>query len=133
MEHNSERYKQRGIIIFGLNGSGKTTLGRELARVMNFKHMDIEDYHFHESKIPYSNPRTRDECLDLMLIDIKKYDSFIISVVNGDYLGEEIVSMCILAVYIKAPVGVRLNVSISVDMISLVSVFARVGICTNKS
>src|SRR5690554_4283083 len=41
-----------GIIIFGANGSGKTTLGRELANVLRFKHMDIEDYHFEKSEIP---------------------------------------------------------------------------------
>jgi len=34
--------KPQGIIVFGANGSGKTTLGRELARILNFKHMDIE-------------------------------------------------------------------------------------------
>lgn len=35
-----------GIIIFRANGSGETTLGRELANMLNFKHMDIEDYNF---------------------------------------------------------------------------------------
>ena len=46
-----------GIIIFGANGSGKTTLGRELANILNFKHMDIEDYHFKKSEIPYTVER----------------------------------------------------------------------------
>lgn len=32
----------RGIIVFGANGSGKSTLGRELTRILNFKHMDEE-------------------------------------------------------------------------------------------
>ena len=44
-----------GIIIFGANGSGKTTLGRELARILDFKHTDIEDYCFEQSEIPYTN------------------------------------------------------------------------------
>lgn len=34
--------KPQGIIVFGANGAGKTTLGRELARILNFKHMDHE-------------------------------------------------------------------------------------------
>jgi len=42
------------IIIFGANGSGKTTLGRELACILNFKHIDIEDYCFEESEIQYT-------------------------------------------------------------------------------
>lgn len=32
-----------GILICGANGSGKTTLGSELAKALNYKHMDIED------------------------------------------------------------------------------------------
>ena len=45
--------KPRGIIVFGANGSGKTTLGRELARILTFKHMDREEYYFEKSEIPY--------------------------------------------------------------------------------
>jgi len=37
-----------GILLFGANGSGKTTLGRELARILNFKHIDHENYAFEE-------------------------------------------------------------------------------------
>lgn len=40
----------KGILIFGANGSGKSTLGRELARVLNYTYMDIEDYHFWHRK-----------------------------------------------------------------------------------
>ena len=41
--------KTNGIIIFGPNGSGKTTLGRELAKALHYKHMDIEDYYFEKT------------------------------------------------------------------------------------
>ena len=34
-----------GICICGLNGSGKTTLAGTLAKELNFKHMDIEQYY----------------------------------------------------------------------------------------
>lgn len=60
----------RGIIIFGANGSGKSTLGRELARALNCKYMDIEDYHFIQSEIPYTVERSREDCLNLILSDI---------------------------------------------------------------
>ncbi len=50
-----------GIIIFGLNGSGKSTLGNELALQLRYKHMDIEDYFFFESNIPYTKKRSKDE------------------------------------------------------------------------
>ena len=97
----------RGIIVFGANGSGKTTLGRELARILGVKHMDIEDYHFRKSTIPYTAVRSNDACRSLMLADIEQYGSFVLSAVTGNF-GERIVSMYGLAVYITAPVEIRI-------------------------
>lgn len=61
-----------GIIICGGNVSGKTTLGRELAKALFYKHMDIEDYYFLDAPVPYSKSRSREEVCDLILQDIKK-------------------------------------------------------------
>ena len=97
-----------GIIVFGANGSGKTTFGRELARILNFKHMDIEDYCFGKSEIPYTNPRPRENYIDLMLKDIQKYRSFVISTVMGD-LGEIIPQYYKLGVYLSAPHELRME------------------------
>jgi shikimate kinase len=99
---------QRGIIIFGANGSGKSTLGRELARVLNFKYIDIEDYHFEKSEIPYTVERSREDCLNLILDDIKKYKSFVLSAVTGDF-SEEITSMYELAVFLSVPIETRIE------------------------
>lgn len=96
------------IIIFGANGSGKSTLGQELARVLNFKYMDIEDYHFEKSEIPYTVERSREDCLNLMLEDIEKCNSFVLSAVTGDF-GEEISSMYDLAVFMVAPIESRME------------------------
>lgn len=98
----------RGIIIFGANGSGKSTLGRELARVLNYKYMDIEDYHFIKSEIPYTVERSREDCLNLMLTDIERHRSFVISAVIGDF-GEEISSMYDFAVFMSAPLETRIE------------------------
>lgn len=100
--------KPHGIIIFGANGSGKTTIGRELARILGFKHIDHEDYAFHKSDIPYTNPRTEDECIELMLADIEKYGSFVLSAVTGDF-GDEIVPLYDLAVYLNVPHDLRME------------------------
>ena len=97
-----------GIIIFGANGSGKSTLGRELAHILQYKYMDIEDYYFVESEIPYSISRSREECLALMLEDIEKYSSFVISAVSGDF-GEKISAMYECAVFVSAPLEIRLE------------------------
>lgn len=98
----------QGIIVFGANGSGKTTLGRELARILGFKHIDIEDYCFEESEIPYAKPRSREDCLRLMLTDIEKYRSFVITTVIGD-LGDVIPKFYRLAVYLSAPFELRME------------------------
>lgn len=100
--------KTHGIIVFGANGSGKTTLSRELAHVLNFKHMDIENYALKESEIPYTNQRSHEECTALMLADIKKHGSFVISAVTGDF-GDTIPLFYELAVLISAPIDTRIK------------------------
>lgn len=100
--------KPHGIIVFGANGSGKSTLGRELARILNSKYMDIEDYHFEKSEVPYTVERSHEDCLNLMLADIEKYNSFVLSAVTGDF-GEEISSMYALAVFMSAPTETRMK------------------------
>jgi len=97
-----------GIIVFGANGSGKTTLGRELARLLGYKHIDIEDYAFDESEVPYAKPRSRDEYTNLMLADIEKHCSFVISTVIGD-LGDVIPRFYHLAVHISVPHEIRME------------------------
>ncbi|MDF2522483.1 MAG: hypothetical protein K0R31_124 [Clostridiales bacterium] len=95
------------IAIVGGNGSGKTTLGAILSKELNYKHMDIEDYYFENTEIPYSQPRTRNEVLQLMEQDTVKYPNFIISAVNGN-LGDKINSLYECIIYIKVPLEIRL-------------------------
>jgi len=97
-----------GIVVFGANGCGKTTLGHELARLLGYKHIDIEDYAFEESEIPYSKPRSHDEYTNLMLADIEKHRSFVISAVTGD-LGDIIPQYYKLAVHLSAPLELRME------------------------
>ena len=93
-----------GIIVFGANGSGKTTLARELARILSYKHIDIEDYAFEEAEIPYSKPRPRDECISLMLADVEKYGKFVFSTCVGDW-GDVIPQFYRLAVLVSVPLS----------------------------
>ena len=97
-----------GIILFGANGSGKTTLGREVARVLNFYHMDHETYGFKKSDIPYTQQRLEAECIELMLADIKKHGSFVLSAVTGNF-GNEIPQYYKLAVHLFAPRELRIE------------------------
>lgn len=104
----SELGRPRGIIVCGANGSGKTTLGRELSRILGFKHMDHEAYAFKESEIPYAEQRPYEECLERMLADIEKHGSFVLSAVTGDF-GERIPHYYELAVCLSAPLQLRLE------------------------
>jgi adenylate kinase family enzyme len=97
-----------GIIVFGLNGSGKSTIGRQLANELDYKYMDIEDYFFMESDIPYTRERTREECLSLMIADIKIHSNFVLSSVKGNF-GDEIVSFYKLGVFIDVPYTTRIK------------------------
>lgn len=97
-----------GILVFGLNGSGKSTLGKKLAQMLDYKFMDIEDYYFEDSIVPYSKMRTREECTKLMVSDIKKHDNFVLSAVTGDF-GNEVISAISLGVYMYAPLDLRLK------------------------
>ena len=91
-----------GIILLGANGSGKTTLGRELARVLNFAHLDVEDYYFYKTDIPYTSERPHNERNELMLSDMRKYGSFVVS---GDISGwsDDFLPFFDLAVLLRAP------------------------------
>ena len=100
--------KPHGIIVFGANASGKKTIGRELARILNYKFIDIIEYHFEKSEIPYTVERPREDCLNLMLADIEKYRSFVIAALTGDF-GDTIPQFYELAVYVSAPLELRLE------------------------
>lgn len=97
-----------GIIVMGLNGSGKSTISRELADLLNYKRMDVEDYYFLDSDIPYTNSRTHEEVKQLMLDDIRIYYNYVLSSVGCNW-GSEIVATFKMAVLLHAPLEVRLE------------------------
>ena len=98
---------KKGIIICGLNGCGKTTTGREVAARLCFKRMDVEDYYFLDSEIPFSVSRTKDEVRELMWADIQLHKSYVLSSVGCDW-GEKIENTYALAVFLTAPKETRM-------------------------
>ena len=97
-----------GICVCGLNGSGKTTLSAALARVLNFKHMDIEQYYFTSTDNPYASSRKREEVERLLLEDIKQNPCFVFSAVNGD-MTPKINEKYDFVVYLDVPLDVRMK------------------------
>ncbi|MCM1285157.1 MAG: AAA family ATPase [Acetobacter sp.] len=98
----------KGIIITGLNGCGKSTVCKLLSEKMNYYSMDVEDYYFIDSDTPYSKFHTHEQTKELMFNDIVKYNNFILATVNCDW-GKDIISMCKLAVVLKAPLDIRME------------------------
>ena len=97
-----------GICVCGLNGSGKTTLTSALAKELNFKHMDIEQYYFTSTGNPYASSRTREEVERLLLADIEQNPCFVFSAVNGDMI-PEINKNYSLVVYLDVPLDMRMK------------------------
>ncbi len=100
--------KPHAVILLGANGSGKTTLGRELARVLNFAHIDVEEYYFYQSDIPYTAMRPAEERNAMLLADMKKHGFFVMS---GDISGwgEEFITGFDLVIFLKVPTDIRLK------------------------
>jgi len=100
--------KLHGIIMLGANGSGKSTLGRELACVLNFIHFDVEDYWFYKTDIPYTAIRPQEERKEMLLSDMKKHGSFVVS---GDVSGwgNEFLTVFDFVIFITAPTDIRMK------------------------
>lgn len=99
-----------GVIICGLNGSGKSTLGKELARLLNYKLIDVEDYYFVSNNLnyKYDDCRSKKEVRDLILKDISENENFVMTSVIGNY-GDEIISKYTCAVMINIPLEISLQ------------------------
>lgn len=97
-----------GIIITGLNGCGKSTVCRLLAEKLNYFSIDVEDYFFIKSDIPYSKFHTHEQTRKLMLGDILKNKNYVMATVNCDW-GDEITSTYKFAVVLKAPLDIRMR------------------------
>ena len=100
--------KKCGICVCGLNGSGKTTLARALAKELNYKHMDAEQYYFSSTDNPYSSSRTREEAERLIREDIQHHPCFVFSSVSGN-MTSEIIAHYDLIVYLDVPLEIRMK------------------------
>lgn len=97
-----------GIAIVGGNGSGKSTFGKALADMLGYKHIDVEDYAFRDSAVPYTESRPVSEMRKMIFRDIQKHGDFALSSVGGD-MGEEINALYKTIVYIQVPLDVRME------------------------
>ena len=97
-----------GILICGLNGAGKSTLGRTLASRMGYEFIDNGDLFFPktDSAYEYSNPRGKEEAIQLLEKRINNNSRFIFAAVKGDY-GDKLISALNHIILVEAPKDVR--------------------------
>ena len=99
-----------GILVCGLNGSGKSTLGRALADKLGFYFIDNEHLFFDRSSNnePYTNPRSHEDAIELLMANVHKNPNFVFAAVKGDY-GKDIIPLYNYIIVIDTPKNVRLD------------------------
>ena len=97
-----------GILICGLNGAGKSTLGKALASRMGYDFIDNEDLFFPkmDSAYEYSNPRSKEDAIQLLERRIHNNSRFIFAAVKGDY-GDKLISALDHIILVEVPKDVR--------------------------
>jgi adenylate kinase family enzyme len=67
------------ILIFGASGSGTTTLGKEIEKRTDFIHLDVDDYYWKKTELPFQEKIPLVERNENLKTDFKKYQNVTVS------------------------------------------------------
>ena len=67
------------ILLFGASGSGATTLGKEIEKVTDFVHLDVDDYYWKKTMPPFQEKISLNERNENLRVDFIKNNNVIIS------------------------------------------------------
>ena len=104
--------KARGIMINGASGTGKTTLGKELAKVLEFPHLDLDDYYWPRDamgNLCYEEIRPRELIIEHLKNDLSKHSNFVMSGTIGNILWDFINPLFGLGILLFVPAEIRIE------------------------
>lgn len=99
------------IHIFGASGSGTSTLGKRIAKELNFKFMDTDDYFWIHTDPPYTTKRPREERIGMMKADIENAENVVISGSLTDW-GDVLIPYFTLAIRVNTDTQTRLKLGL---------------------
>jgi adenylate kinase family enzyme len=96
------------FLLFGAPGAGSTTLARVLAKYLNIKHLDVDDYHwFTDDALPYRRRRNPEHRRQLLARDLDAADAWALSGALCGW-GDVFIPRFQAVVHLWLPVEIRL-------------------------
>lgn len=96
------------IHIFGAAGSGTTTLGIALAKKLGFNHIDVDDYYWLKTDIPFTVARKKEERVALLKDAIISKKNVIVSGAVCVW-GDELINLFDYVIKLETPTPVRIS------------------------
>ena len=96
------------ILIFGASGSGTSTLAKYISNQLNYTFIDIDDYYWLKTKVPYTERSDVETRINKLKNDIENSDNVVMS---GSLLawGNEIKPYLTLAIRLETSTDIRIK------------------------
>lgn len=95
------------IHIFGAAGSGTTSLGQAYAKEKGYTYLDVDDYYWLDTFIPFTVSRPKEERVKLLKEAISKCDNCVVSGAVCVW-GDELIPYFDIVVKLETPTEVRI-------------------------
>lgn len=95
------------IHIFGAAGSGTSTLGKAYAKEKGYTYLDVDDFHWMDTFIPFTIARPKEERVKLLKEAILKCENCVVSGALCVW-GDELIPLFDLVIKVETPTSVRI-------------------------
>lgn len=96
------------IHILGAAGSGTTTLGKAYAKAKGYKYLDVDDFHWMDTFIPFTVAREKTERVKMLKEELEKYDNCVVSGALCVW-GDELIPYFDVVVKLETPTNIRIE------------------------